>query len=244
MYVVVLLIGAVILGLSIIFVLIPAANSSEKAYIGYQPSRFILVKDHPTICIHEPEDAYVISQGYNMTEIAQNAIKSWVDGLKNRTVNDDRWDFQIITTSSTENKGKPYEHFTDRCDIQINFVSLINNGVTTAGNTNSRFIPLVGKVYNFIEVTTTTVINEDIVDRKPAQIEYITKHELGHVFGLDHLNDPWDDNKKSVMYPKTNIYEVQIELQDVDYAAVINYHTNDGWGGMINQNATDKFYLP
>ena len=220
-------------------------NSTGIQKIPFEQKDYIIVKHRPVICVHEPENESV-KRNYNTTKIATEAIDEWVTSLERTTgAKDDRWKFNIIVTSSTENKGKTFLDYRDQCDIQINYelydsTSSVRSGYATSAKDESgafqNIVIYTSNVSVGKESVTTSIYNNKLVKQ-------ITMHELGHAFGLLHYENSNknfidfnpNDAQNSLMYPSfSQFFETTFVLRQNDIDAVVALHTEDGWGGKLS----------
>lgn len=108
------------------------------------------------------------------------------DGILSYTIDDNDDDLKdavrdAVDSWNEELTGIKFVETTGNEELEISFK---NDGKRVAGKTVNYF-----DIYGFIRQSHITIY-EEAYDRDftPQQIEQITKHEIGHVLGLDHAN--------------------------------------------------------
>ena len=218
-----ILTGVVFIG--VIFLLVNNVIDSEQ-YFYISDYRLNKI---PLFCAQDFEDPLFPNANDLMIKKTSLAISDWQEKVRTYTKNTD-WKFEFKVIPNSENNG-----FSNLgCDTTITFERLPpRNQEGLRGETAISRYGLSDVVVFYLEPTGKNI---------DPDIDFVLKHEIGHVFGLDHplLDSPFTmdiDGVKtasSVMitpeiYPNLTS-DIIYDISDYDVRALVNLYG----GGISN----------
>lgn len=209
-------------------------NSDNFDFIPYVKNQdHYFKKDTPIICLYESDP--IINGLFDTQKTTTDSINEWIVLLKYVSGSIDKWNVDYYFV-----EGK-YElmEVDGGCDVNIKFELYPYDKNELVGGTTHRMFKH-DKYTSLVFIYTHRIDIDDnsfkITPRTQDIISEVLKHEMGHVFGLGHLNDinkNYDYNLglKSIMYYQTSNNK---DLTMDDVLSVIMRYGTDGWDGFTN----------
>lgn len=217
------------------------AFAEQYSYIDTENYRLI---SSPNICVYKFEDKTMPDAWSAIAPETSMAIASWGSKLSRYTGNEDAWIFHIY---SIPIKNK-YSTDPRLCDIAISFLPKpFNDAVdpfSALGVTEFVGEGMSNILIYYNSIDPSGQFYENKLPPLP-ELRATIEHELGHAFGLDHVELSQNDFTKlgektflastimgvedsSVVFYTDD--KVRYEITDYDVRAVVNLYGNDGFG--------------